>query len=475
MLLPRGTQTMLVSCAGQTTLRLPVTVTAETITTVNASLTPAKFKWTMLVYLDADNDLEAFGLMNMLQMEMVGSTSDVEVLVEFARPATGMSTTWNDEAGNSTTGYPFTLLASDAAVNGAWGGTASDTRRYLVTKNPSSNPTAMSSTVLADLGPTDMGNPQTLNDFITWGQQYAPAEHYMVDVWDHGSGWDPYYDATRAMGRTSSRTGTRAICIDNTFNDQIRDVELPAALAATYNLDIVAADACMMAMTEVAYEIHDQGSYLLASEEDEPGSGFPYTDMMTALTTQPTISPAAFASYTAKDAVSAWIAQNNAANTANGTDLPADVTCSVIDLSQMPAVATALAPFSARLLALGSQDPSSTMLTGFTNAWYQAQYFGPNGLNVDLKDYAYCFDDPNGVSGFTDTPVFVDAQLQADAVQLETAIGSAVIETDASPDLWGAFGMSVYFPTADLYNYPSTEADDGGKHHYPLRRVIAAT
>ncbi len=72
----------------------------------------------------------------------------------------------------------------------------SDTRRYLVTKNPSSNPTAMSSTLMQDLGPTDMGLPQTLNSFITWGEQYAPAQHYLLDLWDHGSGWDPYYDAT---------------------------------------------------------------------------------------------------------------------------------------------------------------------------------------------------------------------------------------------------------------------------------------
>ena len=71
-------------------------------------------------------------------------------------------------------------------------------------------------------------------------------------------------------------------------------------------------DACLMAMAEVAYEIRDQGSYLVASEEEAPASGLPYTDMMTKLTTQPTITPAAFAGYIAKDAVSNWIAQNTA-------------------------------------------------------------------------------------------------------------------------------------------------------------------
>ncbi len=167
--------------------------------------------------------------------------------MQFSRPPTGTNVS------NGT--YPSTLLDTDAAVNGAWGGIESDTRRYLVITNPSGNPTAMASIVLQDLGPTDMGSPQTLNDFITWGQQYAPAEHYMVDLWDHGSGWDPYYDETRTKSHGKPRTGSRAICFDDTFNDWIRDTELPAALTASANIDIIATDACLMAMAEVAYQI----------------------------------------------------------------------------------------------------------------------------------------------------------------------------------------------------------------------------
>ena len=138
--------------------------------------------------MDADNDLEEYALMNMLEMEAVARRNDVEILVQFARPPTG-------------TNLRMTLITSDAAVNGAWGGTHSDARRYLVTKNPSSNPHRHVVHRVGDLGPTDMGDPQTLNDFITWGQNYAPAEHYMVDLWDDGSGWDPYFDARAYLSR----------------------------------------------------------------------------------------------------------------------------------------------------------------------------------------------------------------------------------------------------------------------------------
>ena len=107
----------------------------------------------------------------------------------------------------------------------------------------------------------------------------------------------------------------------------------------------------------------------------------------------------------------------------------------------MPAVANALAPFSARLLAL-----SGTYPTQLTDAWTSTQYFDPvdGGFYADLKDYAYCFYDPNGVSGFT--PEFRTRNCSRHALQLENAISNAVIENDASPDLPGAFGMSIYFP-----------------------------
>ena len=373
------------------------------------------YQWTVLVYLDADNDLEAYGLMNMLQMEAVGSTNNVAILVEFARPKTGTNP--------SNEGYPTTLLASDAVVNGAWGGTGSDARRYLVTKNPSSSPTAMSSKLLADLGPTDMGLPQTLNNFIAWGEKYAPAQHYLLDLWDHGSGWDPYYDATRVQKG-------RAICFDDTFNDQIRDTELPAALTATSPLDIVATDACLMAMGEVAYEIRGQASYLLASEDETPAAGLPYTDIMAKVTSQPSISPAAFAQYMAQDATTYW---NTAAG---GSD--SQSCCSTIDLSKMSAVATAMAPFTARLLAVSAQ-----YTTQLNNACNNCQRFGPDvgDLFADLTDYA------NRVNS-----TIADAQLQTAAQNLTAAISSAVIATDTNTQDPNAHGMSIYFPTASLYN-----------------------
>ena len=333
------------------------------------------------------------------------------------------------------------------------GGTGSDARRYLVTKNPASNPTAMSSVLLADLGPTDMGLPQTLTNFIAWGQQYAPAQHYLVDLWDHGSGWDPYYDATRVKAR--------AICFDDTFNDWIRDTELPAALAAPSPLDIVTTDACLMAMAEVAYEINGQASYLVASEDEEPGPGLPYTDMLTEVTGNPNIAPAAFAQYIAKDAAAFWNSPAGGADTQS--------CCSAFNLSKMPAVANAMAPFTARLMALSPLNATQYATPLYTAA-HSCQRFGPDVgyYFADLTDYAYHFYDPRGTSGYT--PAIVDPQLQTAAQNLETAISNAVIETDTNAMDPYAHGMSIYFPYAATYNQ-----SNGPITYYPLLSMNSIT
>ena len=70
-------------------------------------------KWTVMVYMAADNNLETYGVQDMNEMESVGSSSDVNLLVQFDRHPTG-----SDISGYSST-------------NGDW----SDTRRFLVQRD----------------------------------------------------------------------------------------------------------------------------------------------------------------------------------------------------------------------------------------------------------------------------------------------------------------------------------------------------
>lgn len=114
-------------------------------------------KWTVMIYMNADNDLERFGIRDFLEMSKVDNSKDVNILVQMDR----------------TPGY--------TAEYGDW----TQTLRFKLSKNMV--PTKEQS--LQDLGETNMGDPKILKDFIDWGKQNYPAENFILIIWDHGDGW----------------------------------------------------------------------------------------------------------------------------------------------------------------------------------------------------------------------------------------------------------------------------------------------
>ena len=116
-------------------------------------------KWTYLVYMSADNNLEDEAILNFNQMEEVGSSEDVTIVIQLDR-----SPDWDE-------------------TNGDWTGT----RRYYVLQDTDTE--LINSTLVEDMGEVDMGNADNLRDFVVWGVTNYPAERYYLDIWGHGGGW----------------------------------------------------------------------------------------------------------------------------------------------------------------------------------------------------------------------------------------------------------------------------------------------
>ena len=62
-------------------------------------------------------------------------------------------------------------------------------------------------------------------------------------------------------------------------------VELKRAVAYAHTklgrkLDVLAMDACLMTMIEVAWQVRGHASVLVGSEEEEPGDGWPYNTVL---------------------------------------------------------------------------------------------------------------------------------------------------------------------------------------------------
>lgn len=272
--IPAGIQTLLVSKNGFDPVSLPLTVTANTTTTV-----PIERKWTVMVFLNADDDgsnsLETWAIDDINEMELSGSTDSVTILVQIDRIATG-----NDSS------------------NGNW----TDTRRYLVDYDPTFTPSqtlngigsgdrTIRSTRLDNqpdplgngvgLGELNMGAWETLRDFIEYGKSNYPAPNYAVVIWDHGSGIKDWGK------RNNIQTQLRGVSFDDTEDEFIATHELDNALQSVAPLDIVAFDASLMQMVAVVNQIRTHTGLVVGSEKSPPGEGFPYHRWLSELVNNP--------------------------------------------------------------------------------------------------------------------------------------------------------------------------------------------
>jgi len=211
--------------------------------------------WTIMVYMDGDNNLEGAAIDDMNEMEAAPANANVNIVVQFDR----------------IPGYD--------ASNGDW----TNTRRYLITHDANGYDGIIVSTLVDNtLGELNMGNPATLISFVSWAQTAYPANHYMLIVWDHGSG---------VLGAPGDTYPTKGVCWDDTDSDHITTIELGTAMQTIGKVDIFGADVCLNQMIGVAYEIKGYADYFLGSEESEPGDGWDYQASMTALRNNSTMTP----------------------------------------------------------------------------------------------------------------------------------------------------------------------------------------
>lgn len=211
---------------------------------------PSKLKeWTIMVYINGKNNLEPFALLDMNEMEMVGSSDQINVVTEIGRMK----------------GY--------STADGDW----KTSRRFLVKKD--SDFRKITSPVVQDLGKVDMGDYKHLIEFGNWAKTAYPAKKYMLIVWNHGSGWD------------KATAITKGISYDDETGSHITTPQLGLALKGIGGVNVYGSDACLMQMPEVDYEIKDYAEYIVGSEETEPGDGYTYNLMLDPIVKNPTMGP----------------------------------------------------------------------------------------------------------------------------------------------------------------------------------------
>lgn len=131
----------------------------------------------------------------------------------------------------------------------------------------------------------DMSSPETLIASSQYVIDRYPALNYCLVLWDHGGGW-----------KGESTNINKDLLQDK--GQMMRMDELGEALWAVSDykggkIDIVAFDACLMGMVEVAYEIREYADIMVSSPELVDVRGFPYDTILSDLTANSKIDPAA--------------------------------------------------------------------------------------------------------------------------------------------------------------------------------------
>jgi hypothetical protein len=235
----RGHGTAILPAAGKPSPTPTASYTPPALPTFPQASKP----WTIMVYMDGDNNLEDYIVKDLeSELSLLGSNANVNV-VALADRGPGYDTSRGD-----------------------W----QTTKLYYCQQGMQAD----AASAVADWGERNMGDPQTLKDFVAWTKANCPASHYMLAFWDHGWLWFP--------GWTMKD--------DSSAGDCLNDDEQRAAMQTAGPVDVVAWDCCSRMVIEVAADWRPYAKAMAGSEEYTNWEGIQYDAVIAALRTTPTMT-----------------------------------------------------------------------------------------------------------------------------------------------------------------------------------------
>lgn len=225
---------------------------------------------------------------------------------------------------------------------------------------------------VATLPDADMGDVNTLADFIRFGKENYDADHKVFVFWDHGGG--------SAVG----------ICLDERTGHMLSLNDVRAAFTSVYEpsaenppFELIGFDACLMATYDTVNTLDGLARYVTASEEVEPGIGWYYTGWVGALAKNPAMGGAKLGQAICNTYMEACATY----------DVDDMATLSVIDLAQLPYLRNAYESFGLEALRAAHKNPKS-FFSKFGRGATNAENYGGNTRRtgytnmVDIVDLA---------------------------------------------------------------------------------------
>ncbi|MFN8411714.1 MAG: clostripain-related cysteine peptidase [Anaerolineales bacterium] len=343
---------------------------------------PAPAKWTVMVYMSGDNNLEDYIVKDLeLELAPTGSSANVQVVALADRAP----------------GYDIS--------RGDW----QSTKLYHVTTGM----IADSASAVADWGERNMGDKQTLIDFVTWSKTNYPADHYVLYFWGHGWNWHPGY-----------------VMQDDTNADTLDLDELKAAIPSLGFIDVVGYDGCNMSSIEVLNAWHGHATDVTGSQEYVGWDGIEYDVVLAQLAANPNMTA---------DQVAIATSQS-ASNEKTWSAVAVD--------ARFDALLTAVDQWSVAL-----KNGLTANRKKYDKAFIATQNFWQAPMDKDLYDMAFEVN-----RNVTDTTI------QAKSQAVMTAITGVVLNEHHVNGYPDAHGITIYYVSSasgkdSNYTYYRTKVD----------------
>lgn len=289
---------------------------------------------------------------------------------------------------------------------------------------------------LVDRQPSaSMGEVSTLVEFVSWGVLDYPAEHYALIFWDHGGG------------------NVDGVCYDQLYgNDNLNLPELAYAMRQMpVHLDLIGFDACLMASLECAKTLQDGGSYMVASEETEPGYGWDYTAILDSLAMDPSMDGEELGR----------IICDTFLEKCELYGISDTATLSVLDLSKVGAIDEAFDTYASSM-AFATQDMQT-----FGNVAGEAERAESFGGNTPEEGYCNMVDLVDMVENTSSS-----INGEEDGYELISRIQDAVLYEVHGSGRINANGLAIYYPLE--IDYEVIQYYNSFSDNVPYLQYIAA-
>lgn len=279
-------------------------------------------------------------------------------------------------------------------------------------------------TVLQELEAQNMGEADTLANFLAWGVENFPATNTGLVLWNHGGG------------------SIYGVCYDENFDDDsltLKELDQAFTMASPYvdnKLEFVGFDACLMSSIETANILVPHANYMVASQETESAYGWDYTAIGNYLAEYPNCNGAE---------LGATICDSFYAS-AEVSDEDYESTLSCVDLSKVDTLMDSLNLFYSDLY---DATTDSTTLAEVSRSVSEVLNFGGNN---STEGYTNLIDLGGMVSSLSEYSNYSDTVLQS--------LNDCVVYSRYGEDRQGSTGLSILYPLTSFDDYEYTILKD---------------